>query len=116
MAGLMIVGQVTGRGSRKAGREGGEQWDEHYIVVLNGAYTMEVRVASIEKFKGQVPEAGEVVALEVAVETFLRREQIAQVSRGERCKPSYKFVCFGRNAEVEAGLTGSATLTAVKAG
>jgi len=89
----LVVGEVLGITTRQAGKPG-NQWEETVVVVLDGMRTEQVPIASVDKFRGAIPQAGEVVALEVAVRAFKRKDESV----------GYGYTAFGRSERVEAAL------------
>lgn len=102
---MLIVGQCTGLAARTAGNENSERgtWQEHHIVVLSGMYTLRVKVPNVDKFKGTLPQAGEMVAIECGIETWISRDDLDAFRKDTSQRPriSYGYVGFARNAEVE---------------
>lgn len=95
--GVLLVGECLGSGTRRAGKPGNE-WDETYVVVLDGMKVEQVTVASVEKFRGTLPEPGQVVALECAVRVYPKKTGGV----------GYSFTAFGRSERVESSLPVSA--------
>lgn len=92
----LVIGECLGVTTRQAGNAE-KSWEETVIVVLDSMRTEQVPVASVEKFRGALPEPGEVVALDVKVRAFTRREGGA----------GYAYTAFGRVSSVEAALPSS---------
>lgn len=88
----LIVGECLGVTTRKAGprNDPAKQWDETVVVVLDGMHTDQVPIASVDKFRGAVPTAGEIVALEVGVRAYSGKNGIG-----------YQYTAFGRSTRVE---------------
>lgn len=89
----IVVGECLGVTTRQAGNAQ-NSWEETIIVVLDSMRVEQVPVASVEKFRGELPTAGEVVALDVKVRAFARREG----------GTGYAFTAFGRVPSIESAL------------
>lgn len=95
--GVLIVGECLGTTTRKAGpNKSGEYWDETSIVVLDGMKTEYVTVANVEKFRGEMPDKGDVVALDCSVRSYVRK--------GEPATSGHSYTAFGRSSRVEQAL------------
>lgn len=94
---VLVVGECLGVMEREAGREG-NKWTETVIAVIDGMNVERIPVASVEKFRGVLPEPGERIALSCSVRSYARRDGGA----------GHSFKAFGRVPHVEAVLASEA--------
>lgn len=94
---LLITGQVEAIREREAGNPG-NTWIESTIIVKDWGQTL--YVTAVEDFvKAGLPREGEMVALDVAVRPYVRKD--GQAGHG--------YSAFRRNAEAESKLFAAAT-------
>lgn len=99
---LIVVGEFLGTREREGTKQDGSSWKMRWAVVVvgrDGVNTLDVLLG--DRFEGDLPERGEVVAIECSAKVFTPVNK----STGEQGRPRVEYSGWRTVPEVAAALS-----------